>query len=181
MVAYESAAHQRQKITATYEGPVVDGKPQGMGFLQYVEGKNPNDVYSFNGVGLMMEGELHGGPALFIRGDGNRFSYSYMYQGRPQGEGVWFRADGFKAHVNQARLKMDVGGEAFYVGEFDDGKFHGPGKFFFTKGFIFTGLWDRDLMYRGEMVRLIDDNKVQVYKEIYDVDKDLKGQKLAMN
>jgi hypothetical protein len=36
-------------------------------------------------------------------------------------------------------------------------------------------------MYRGEMVRLIDDNKVQVYKEIYDVDKDLKGQKLAMN
>ena len=30
-------------------------------------------------------------------------------------------------------------------------------------------------MYRGEMVRLIDDNKVQVYKEVYDVDKDLKG------
>lgn len=27
VVAYESAAHQRQKITATYEGPVVDGKP----------------------------------------------------------------------------------------------------------------------------------------------------------
>jgi hypothetical protein len=74
-----------------------------------------------------------------------------------------------------------VGGEAFYLGEFDDGKYHGSGKFFFTKGFIFTGLWDRDIMYRGEMVRLLDDSTFKVYKEIYDVDKDLKDKKLAMN
>ena len=181
VMSYESAQHQRVKITCTYEGPTVDGKPQGLGFISYTEGKNPNDVYSFNGVGLMLEGELHGGPSLFVRGDGSRFVYSYMYQGRPQGEGIWFRADGFKAHVSNPRLKSDVSGEAFYIGEFDDGKYHGSGKFFFTKGYVFTGLWDRDLMYRGEMIRLMDDGSLKVYKEIYDVDKDLKAQKLAMN
>jgi hypothetical protein len=44
-----------------------------------------------------------------------------MYYGRPNGEGIWFRADGFKAHTNSAKLKADVSGEAFYIGEFEDG------------------------------------------------------------
>jgi len=83
--------------------------------------------------------------------------------------------------VSNPRLKTDVSGEAFYIGEFDDGKYHGSGKFFFTKGYVFTGLWDRDLMYRGEMIRLMDDGSFKVYKEIYEVDKDLNAQKLAMN
>lgn len=46
------------------------------------------------------------------------------------------------------------------------------GKFFFTKGFIFTGEWSRDLMKAGEMVRLMDDSSIKVYKEVYDIDKD---------
>jgi hypothetical protein len=103
-----------------------------------------------------------------------------MYLGRPQGEGIWFRADGFKAYVNNPRLKTDVSGEAFYIGEFDDGRYHGQGKFFFTKAYIFTGEWYRDLMKQGEMVRLGDDSFISVYKEVYDVEKDMAGKKLAV-
>lgn len=82
-MAYETLKHERVKINCTYEGPVLDGKPYGLGFISYVEGNNPIDVYSFKGIGLMVDGDFHGGPALFIRGDGSRFLYSYMSEGRP--------------------------------------------------------------------------------------------------
>ena len=156
-----------------YEGPTLDGKPHGLGYLQYTEGNNFKDVYSFSGIALLLDGEVHGGPALFTRGDGHRYCFSYMYHGRAMGEGLWFRAEGFKAHVNSARLKSDVSGEAFYIGEFDDGKYDGRGKFFFTKGNIFTGQWSRDLMKEGQMIRLNDDSSFALYHEIYDVDKDI--------
>ena len=110
---------------------------------------------------------------MFTRGDGYRYAYSYMYFGRPQGEGVWYRADGFKAHVNSMKIKSDVSGDGFFIGEFDDGRYHGPGKFFFTKGYIFTGQWNHDLMKQGEMIRLMDDGSIKIYKEIYDTDKDI--------
>lgn len=78
------------------------------------------------------------------------------------------------------RLKQDVSGEAFYLGEFDDGRYHGLGKFFFTKGYVFTGEWHRDLMKAGEMVRLNDDSSISVYRELYDPEKDIQGKKLAV-
>ena len=79
----ESIQHQRAKINCVFEGPTMNGKPHGLGYLSYTEGNNDKDVYSFTGIGLMDEGELHGGPALFTRGDGSRFLYSFMYFGRP--------------------------------------------------------------------------------------------------
>lgn len=72
-----------------------------------------------------------------------------------------------------------MSGEAFYIGDFDDGRYHGPGKFFFTKGNIFAGEWNKDIMKEGEMVRLQDDGSVKIYKEVYDVEGDLKAKKLA--
>ena len=104
-----------------------------------------------------------------------------MYYGRPNGEGIWFRADGFKAHTTSAKLKADVSGEAFYIGEFEDGQYCGPGKFFFTRGNIFTGEWSKDLMKQGEMLRLGDDSSIKVYDEVYNVENDIKGEKLAVS
>jgi len=82
-MAYESGKHQMTKITCSYEGPTLMGKPHGLGYLQYTEGTNDKDVYSFTAIALLDEGEIHGGPALFTRGDGSRFAYSFMYFGRP--------------------------------------------------------------------------------------------------
>ena len=130
---------------------------------------------------MFIEGDLHGGPALFVRGDGSRFLYSYMYHGRPSGEGIWFRPDGFKAHVSSIKLKQDVSGEASYVGDFDDGKFHGQGKFFFTKGSTFLGEWYKDLMKEGLMIRLNYDSTVSMFREVYDAEKDFKDKKLAVS
>ena len=77
-------------------------------------------------------------------------------------------------------MKLDVSGEAFYLGDFDDGRYQGMGKFYFTKGYVFTGEWSRDLMKAGEMIRLNDDSTISIYKELYDVDKDEKAKKLAV-
>ena len=62
------------------------GKPHGLAMLTYtVSTGEGSDRRSFRGMGLMFQGELHGGPALFIRKDGHRLSTAFMNHGRPTG------------------------------------------------------------------------------------------------
>ena len=41
----------------------------------------------------MEKGELNNGPALFIRGDGFRYSFNIMKHGRPHGFGKFYNDD----------------------------------------------------------------------------------------
>ena len=59
------------KVTVMFEGETLNGKPHGLCYLDY-EGDNDYEALSFRGMGMMREGELHGGPACFVRGDGHR-------------------------------------------------------------------------------------------------------------
>ena len=69
----------------------------------------------------MREGELHGGPACFVRGDGMRYSFSYMHNGRPHGQMIDYREDGLKRNVKSTREETDVTGWIYYIGETVDG------------------------------------------------------------
>ncbi len=55
---------------------------------------------SFNGFGMMVKGELHQGPALFMRGDGFRYSFANMVHGRPHGYGKFYNDEFAFEHVN---------------------------------------------------------------------------------
>ena len=59
------------KVAVEFEGETLNGKPHGLCFLNY-EGDKVNKCNNFRGMGMMREGELHGGPACFVRGDGMR-------------------------------------------------------------------------------------------------------------
>ena len=59
------------KVAVEFEGEILDDKPHGLCFLNY-EGDKDNEHSSFRGMGVMREGELHGGPACFMKGNGER-------------------------------------------------------------------------------------------------------------
>lgn len=42
---------------------------------------------SFRGFGVMTRGKLDGGSCLLERGDGFRYSFAHMKEGRPYGPG----------------------------------------------------------------------------------------------
>ena len=68
-VIYYDGSHV--KVAVEFEGETLNGKPHGLCFLNY-EGDEDNKWKNFRGIGMMREGELHGGPACFVREDGFR-------------------------------------------------------------------------------------------------------------
>ena len=64
-------ASNQVKVAVDFEGETLNGKPHGLCFLNY-KGEKDNKNGNFRGMGMMREGELHGGPACFVRGNGVR-------------------------------------------------------------------------------------------------------------
>jgi hypothetical protein len=62
-----------------------NGMPDGPAFIQYNKHPNdPNERYSFRGLGLFKDGKLHGeSPFICISGNGYGLSISSMNMGRP--------------------------------------------------------------------------------------------------
>jgi hypothetical protein len=48
---------------------------------------------SFKGCGMMQDGKIQGGNAVFMRGDGFRYSFESMENGRPYGKGKFYNDD----------------------------------------------------------------------------------------
>ena len=69
-ITYEDGSHV--KVAVEFEGETLNGKPHGLCFLNYDKADKVNKRFNFRGMGMMREGELHGGPACFVRGDGWR-------------------------------------------------------------------------------------------------------------
>jgi hypothetical protein len=69
----------------------------------------------------MREGQLHG-PALFIKGDGYRWSFSKLINGKASCFAKQYYPDGKTANAESARAITEVGGWANYVGNVKDGR-----------------------------------------------------------
>jgi hypothetical protein len=110
---YNDNRHLYQKIKVYFEGETLNGHPHGYCFVRYIhEVDKLSDVRSFKGVGVMLSGEFHRGPALFQAGDGQRFSFAFMANGRPHGFGKFYRADGHKSCIESKNLHADTSGWA---------------------------------------------------------------------
>ena len=121
----------------------------------------------------MEKGELNNGPALFIRGDGFRYSFRNMKHGRPHGFGKFYNDEFAFEHVNTLNATQDVSGYAGYIGDFKDGLWHGQqGRFYFSDGRIYTGTWENDLMKTGTLSVLKDDDTRELYQVQYDTESD---------
>lgn len=129
---YFNDSHLTNKIKATYEGETLNGIPHGWGRLAYTDVEDKS--LSFSGWVHMEQGRLHNGAAIFERGDGYRYVFSHMHEGRPKGMGKWYRNDVEKGNVKSKKAKMDIGGWPWYVGDFNDGWWHGQGKVFKLDG-----------------------------------------------
>jgi hypothetical protein len=106
----------KPKITVTLEWCfLLDGKtPHGFASLSY---KDPEyDWKSFSGVGVFKEGVLHGGPAVFINGDGWVRSFSQMVDGRASGWGTLHYREGCEMNTNTKKTETDVSGMLGYAG-----------------------------------------------------------------
>lgn len=155
----------------------MDGVPHGLCFVNYVhEGTKETDVRSFKGVGLMKQGEFHRGSALFIGGDGQRLSFSFMNHGRPHGYGKFYRADGHKSNVSSKNDLTDTAGWSYQVGDFLDGRQHGEGKACMADGRIFIGTFNQQKMQAGEMSTLQQDGTRKIHQTEYDTAKDITNQ-----
>jgi hypothetical protein len=120
---YSDNRHLNQKIKVYFEGETLNGSPHGYCFVRFVhEGDKVSDIRSFKGVGLMLKGEFHRGPALFLAGDGQRFSFSFMSHGRPHGFGKYYRPDGHKSCIESKTLSAETSGWAHQIGCFNDGR-----------------------------------------------------------
>ncbi len=67
----------------------------------------------------MVEGKLHGGPAVFETGNGSRIVFSYMHQGEPRGHGKVYYSDYSSRYVDSLKQEKPVSGWLIYVGGFD--------------------------------------------------------------
>ena len=78
---------------------VYKGKPQGLAHIKYTD---PNQMmFSFEGVGVFTDGQLHMGPFTFINGNRWGGCFSQMIGGRPADNHFFthFYPDGGRANI----------------------------------------------------------------------------------
>ena len=99
---------------------VKDSLPHGMCLITYDKDENPNK--NFKGIGFMSQGQLHGGPAFFMTGDGRLYKYLKMINGRPFGLGSNYCGpqETGEAIRFEKKIKVSMAGWLSYHGEFVD-------------------------------------------------------------
>ena len=87
-----------RKVTGCLKRIFTNKLPtHGLGYIKYThvedvkheegEEETQGDYMSFRGFGVMTRGKLDGGSCLLERGDGFRYSFARMKEGRPYGPG----------------------------------------------------------------------------------------------
>ena len=64
----------------------------------------------------MSEGRINGGPAMFVRGDGERISFDFMKNGRGEGLARVYYKNGLTSKVISNKELTNTSGWAYYVG-----------------------------------------------------------------
>jgi hypothetical protein len=126
-----------RQIKATWDGELRYGVPHGLGYIKYKheeevkheegEEETQGDYMSFRGFGVMNRGKLDGGSCLLERGDGFRYSFANMKDGRPFGPGRYYNDDESEEVVSDPSSPQAVKGWAGYIGPFQDAFWHSPG------------------------------------------------------
>ena len=131
----EEEKKEYRVVPATWDGEVTaDGTPHGLGYVTYKhpEGEEeskgdeaaqgsqggPGDYMSFKGFGVMNNGILDSGSCLIERGDGFRYSFAMMKNGRPFGPGRQYNDDESEEIVDDPETPTQVYGWAGYIGPF---------------------------------------------------------------
>ena len=131
-ISMKHPADDKEVTNDLYSGETVDGKPYGLGTFATEDG--------WEGFGEFINGELHG-KGYWVDSDGWRGSYQYS-QGARRGYGKFYYPDGRKGIVNSEE-KEDIGGMAYYAGDYCDGCWHGNATSYnWSDGRVFVGDWE---------------------------------------
>jgi len=78
----EKAIKDMEKISVTLEiCTLYKGLPHGIAIISYSD--PTSNWYSFRGVGVFNQGELHNAPFTYVTGDSVGYTYTKMENGRP--------------------------------------------------------------------------------------------------
>jgi hypothetical protein len=83
------------------------GKPFGLAHIQHTDTDEKTKYLSFEGLGIFYQGNLHMGPATFIRGDGWGLSLSRMIDGRPADNYYHTKFKPEDSNLNQQSVNAD--------------------------------------------------------------------------
>jgi hypothetical protein len=93
----------------------LDGKvPHGIAPFSY---SHSLKIFSFTGVGVFNNGELDGGPAVFLTGVKKVLSFANMTAGVASGWGSQHFAEDTTMYANTLKTKVDATGMIYYVGQ----------------------------------------------------------------
>ncbi|TNV79508.1 hypothetical protein FGO68_gene8520 [Halteria grandinella] len=169
----------RDTIEVAFEGEVYKQAPHGLGYVTY--DNSGEGFLNFQGVATFNKGVMDGGPAIFQCEDGQRLVFSSMQKGRPSGCGKKYLATPFDAHVTTVNKKINVGGWAYYIGNFKDAQFNGQGALMLCdpQGTLFNGKFEKDLMHSGKQSVLPASGKGarEIYHAQFNLEEDLKNRK----
>ena len=116
-------------VEGHYQGPTIQGVPNGNGKFIYLHGKEDTHKFSFVYVGNFLNGHLHGSGRK-LDGQGYKLECDFVNG---------------KAHGAKGRFYYP-GGNLMYEGEYREGQKTGQGKKYYASG---------KLMFEGQLI----DNK----------------------
>jgi antitoxin component YwqK of YwqJK toxin-antitoxin module len=168
-------------IKAVYYGQTMNGVPHGLGKLFY---KDDVDIWiNFEGMVTMTNGQVHGGPALFFKGDGYRESFDMMENGRPKEMTIQkqYNCDGNLGFLTpKFRKATNTSGWTSVVGHSLDGRYHGECKIFLRDGGVQYGEFFNEHKSVTEETYLNENGTLQVYQVEYSAQSDCKSQILPI-
>ena len=129
---FRGDSHIKDKYQMSLTTETKNGVPHGLCFVEFVQDKDDEGKFdtSFFGSCVMFEGEMHGGPAIFVRIDGKIQRFNMMIHGRSAGDGIIYQEDDLNYYELRGSLppKPDspiLLGSGWYFGGFKDAWFTG--------------------------------------------------------
>jgi hypothetical protein len=134
------------------------GLPHGIAFITHTDPLSK--VRSFRGVGAFVHGKLHNAPFTCVRGDGERYSYSNMQNGRPADGSMYtyFYPNETTQFLDSLKAKTDVSGWQKHSLQVDkESRNNGKGKIWNNDGSIYIGIWKDNERTEGKKYELQED------------------------
>jgi len=93
---FREDGHIVNKYEMSLTTETKNGVPHGLCFVEFDKDEDDTGKFtSFFGYCVMHEGEMHGGPAIFVREGGMIQRFNMMIHGRSAGDGIIYAEDDF--------------------------------------------------------------------------------------
>jgi hypothetical protein len=150
--------HIIEKYLMSLTTETKNGVPHGLCFVEFVRDKDDVGKFdtSFFGFCVMCEGEMHGGPAIFVRLDGKVQRFNMMIHGRSAGDGIIYSEEDLIYYEMRDSLPSLPDqpislGKGWYFGGFKDAWFTGRGMMGYLSS-KYIGEWKKDRKVRGKQI-----------------------------